>query len=73
MSCFHLSNGAFGNRNGSLVLSLVGLVEGHRLSGGGSAKGFCTGDLRRTVYFQVVANGSQQSKTKLDGFRLTYF
>jgi hypothetical protein len=40
--------------------SLVGLVEGHHLFGGGSAKGFCTGDLGRTVDFPVVANGSQQ-------------
>ncbi len=39
---------------------LLGLVEEHRLFGGGSAKEFCTGDLRRTVDFQVVANGSQQ-------------
>ncbi len=59
MSCFHLSRGAFGNRNGSWVLSLVGLVEEHCLFGGGSAKGFYTGDLRRTVDFQVVATGSQ--------------
>ncbi len=27
MSCFHLSNGAFGNKNGSWVLGLVGLME----------------------------------------------
>jgi hypothetical protein len=53
MSCFHLSNGAFGNRNGSWVLSLVGLVEEHLLSGGGSAKGFCTGDLGRPSTFKV--------------------
>ncbi len=57
MSCFHLSNGASGNKSSSWVLSFVGLVEG---TGGGSAKGFCTGDLGRTVYFQVVAIGSQQ-------------
>ena len=28
MSCFHLSNGAFGNKNVSWVLDLVGLTEG---------------------------------------------
>ncbi len=27
--------------------------------GGGSAKGFCMGDLGRTIDFQVVATGSQ--------------
>jgi hypothetical protein len=31
MSCFHLSNGAFGKKNGSWVLDLVGLVEGASL------------------------------------------
>ncbi len=31
MSCFHLSNRAFGNKNGSWVLSLIGLVEGASL------------------------------------------
>ncbi len=60
MSCFHLSRGAIGNKNGSWVLGLAGLVEEHRLFGAGSAKGFCTGDLGRTVDFPVVANGSQQ-------------
>ncbi len=43
-------------------LSLVGLVEEHRLSGGGSAKGFCMGDLGRTVYFKLLQQGR---KTKI--------
>ncbi len=41
--------------------ALMGWWKEHRLSGGGFAKGFCTGDLGRTVYFRVVAIGSQQS------------
>ncbi len=45
--------------------SLVGLVEEHRLFGGGPAKGFCTGDLGRTVDFQVVATGSQHHMSTL--------
>jgi hypothetical protein len=60
MSCFHLSKGAFGNKNSSWVLDLVGLMEGASLDWSGFAKGFCTGVLGRTPNFQVVANGSQQ-------------
>ncbi len=39
--------------------ALLGWWKEHRLSGGGFAKGFCTGDLGRTVYFRVVANRSE--------------
>ncbi len=60
MSCFHLSNRAFGNRNGSWALDLVGWIEGALLVWSEFAKGFCTGALGRTVNFQAVASGSQQ-------------
>ncbi len=63
MSCFHLSNGPFGNKNGSRVLDLIGLMEAASLVGSEFAKGFCTGALGRTADFQVVASGLQQ-KTK---------
>ena len=61
MSCFHLSNGAFGNKNGSWVLSLIGLVEGVSLVWRWVRKGV----LQRTVYVRVVANGSQQLDYKI--------
>jgi hypothetical protein len=61
VSCFYLSTGAYGNKSGSRVFEpLVGLVEEHHLFGGGSVKGFHTGDLGRTADFDAVANGSQQ-------------
>jgi hypothetical protein len=40
MSCFHLSTGALGSKNGSWVLDLVGLMEGASLDWSGFAKGF---------------------------------
>ncbi len=60
MSCFHLSNKAFGDNNDSRFLDLVVLMEGASLVWSEFAKGFCTGALGRTVNFQVVASGSQQ-------------
>ncbi len=51
--------------------ALLGWWKEHRLSGGGSAKGFCTGDLGRTIYFRVVAIGSQQIVCKLTNITLT--
>jgi hypothetical protein len=53
MSCFHLSNGALGNKNGSWVLDLVGLMEGASLVWSEFAKGFCTRVLGRTPNFQA--------------------
>jgi hypothetical protein len=47
--CFHLSNGAFENKNSSWVLDLIGLMEGALLVWSKFAKGFCTGVLGRTV------------------------
>ncbi len=64
-SCFHLSKGALGNKNGSRVLDLIGLMEAASLVWSDLAKGFCTGALGRTVNFQVVASGSQQHITRL--------
>ncbi len=61
MSCFHLSKGASGNKNGSWVLGLDELMEGASLDWSEFAKGFFTGVLGRTANFQVVANGSQQT------------
>jgi hypothetical protein len=60
MSCFHLSKGAFGNKNGSWVLGLIGLMEGAPLDWSKFAKGFCTVVLGRTANFQIKTNGSQQ-------------
>ncbi len=60
MSCFHLSNEAFGNKNGSQVLDLLGFMEGALLVWSEFSKWFCSGALGRTVNFQVVASGSQQ-------------
>jgi hypothetical protein len=60
MSCFHLSKGTLGNKNGSWFLGLVGLMEGALLVWSEFAKGFSTGVLGRTANIQVVTNGSQQ-------------
>ncbi len=54
-----MSSGAFGNKNGSWVLDIAGLMEGALLVWSEFAKGFCTGALGRTINFQVVASGSQ--------------
>jgi hypothetical protein len=51
VSCFHLSNGAFGNKKGSWFLDLIGLIEGASLVWSEFANGFCTGALGRTVNF----------------------
>jgi hypothetical protein len=70
VSCFHLSIGAFGNRNGSRVLDLVDWIKGAPLVWSELAKGFCTGALGRAVNFQVVASGSQQLiSQKLKGWK----
>ncbi len=53
MSCFHLPNGAFGNKNGSRVLDLIGLMEAALLVWSEFAKGFCTGALGRAANFQL--------------------
>ncbi len=44
VSCFHLSK--FGNKNGSRVLDLIGLMEAASLACSELAKGFCMGALR---------------------------
>ncbi len=44
---------------------LVGLVEEHRLSGGGPAKGFCMGDLGRTVNPKLWQQGHNNNYEKI--------
>ncbi len=50
MSCFHLSNGGFGNKSGSRVFDLVRLMEGALLDWSEFAKGFCTGALELPTF-----------------------
>jgi hypothetical protein len=58
MSCFHLSNGASGNKNGSWVFGPYWVDGRASLVWSEFAKGFCMGALGRTANFQVVASGS---------------
>ncbi len=60
ISCFHLSKGAFGNKNGLWVLTLLGWCKKHRLIGVSSQIGFARESLGEPLNFQVVAIGSQQ-------------
>ncbi len=60
ISCFHLSKGAFGNKNGLWVLTLLGWRKKHRLIGVSSQIGFARESLGEPTDFQVAANRSQQ-------------
>ncbi len=60
MSCFHLSKGALGNKNGSWVLSFVGLMREHRLIGVSLQRGFAQESLGEPPTSKLVAYGSQQ-------------
>jgi hypothetical protein len=57
MSCFHLSKGAFGNKNGSWVLALLGWWKGTACLEVGLQRGFARETLGEPSTFQLRQTG----------------
>ncbi len=59
MYCFHLSNWAFGDKNGSWVLSFIGLVEGSSIAclEVGLQRGFARETLGEPSTFELWQTG----------------